>query len=87
MIERNLLKKGLIYVITNKEGKVEEFTSLFGEEILDSFVSVGFINVRYIKWSKLNLADDYYKDLYGSQSYWFQRIKAVWENRFHKTCK
>jgi hypothetical protein len=87
MCETNLLKKCLIYVITNKEGKVEEFTQSFGEESLNAFANAGFINVRYIKWNKLSLADDYYKDLYGELSYWYQRIKAALGKTYKKDYK
>ena len=87
MVEKKLLKKGLTHIISNKEGKIDEFTELFGKDTLEAFGSAGFINVRYLKWVKLRLADDYYKEAYGYTSYWYQRFKTAWDKKFHKTSK
>lgn len=87
MSEMNVLKKGLLYVISNKEGRVDEFTNIFGNHILDSFEYAGFINVGYIKWVKLRSTDEYYRDLYGHGSYWYERLKIAWKKISHKTSK
>ena len=75
MVDIENLKFNLGYVITRKQGTVEELEKIIGRSAKESFSSVEFIKLGYYKWSKLKLADEYYKDLYGYFSYLYQIVK------------
>lgn len=75
-MESGDLKRNLGYVCKTKNGYVNELINYVGKkEIVLQFESVGFITkghtLKKETWKKTNLADQYYKDLFGRLSYLF----------------
>ena len=78
MQNKNPLKRALGHIIETRRGYQEDIIKPHGEEMIDSFRTVGFINtghtLKYETYSVTDLGDEYYKDIYGKTSYYLQRI-------------
>jgi len=74
-MESNDLKKNLGYVCKTKNGYVDELIKNVGLNDFLQFESVGFITkghtLKSETWKKTKLADQYYRDLFGTWSYFF----------------
>ena len=74
-MEPNDLKKNLGYVCKTKKGYVDKLIEIVGKDDVLQFESVGFITkghtLKSETWKKTKLADQYYRDLFGSWSYFF----------------
>ena len=75
MVDIENLKFNLGLCNYQKARNSRELEKIIGRSAKESFSSVGFIKLGYYKWSKLKLADEYYKDLYGYFSYLYQIVK------------
>lgn len=70
-MNKNDLKYNLSYVIKYKGGRMSELINYIGENTVQQFESIGFIDNPYKNiWSKTELADKYYKDIFGIFSFY-----------------
>ncbi|MBR1620021.1 hypothetical protein IJ674_09030 [bacterium] len=70
------IKKPLGYIVRNRKGYQSDLKKY--DVYIKSFKTVGFINTGHTlkadTYSVTDLADNYYKDLFGRTSYYNQRI-------------
>ncbi len=82
------LKNPLSFIIRNRRGYQSDLKKY--DIYIKSFQTVGFINTGHTlnadTYSVTNLADSYYKDLYGRKSYYIQRLRGFF-NRLYKAVK
>lgn len=69
------LKSNLGYVVAERHGSVIELEKKQEEVQLKSSQLQAFIKLGYYNWSKLELADEYYTDLYDQFSKLYQIVK------------
>lgn len=67
------LKKNLGYICKSKKGYAKDLVSHIGIDCANQFETVGFITkghtLKDSTWKKTQLADRYYKDLFGFFAY------------------
>jgi hypothetical protein len=72
------LKRNLGYVCRVKNGYLNELIDVIGQDATDSFILSGFIKtgvtLKHYTWSKLKLADEYYKDTFGMFSFYKNKL-------------
>ena len=72
-MNRDDLKKNLEYICKSKKGYACDLITHIGSDCANQFESVGFITkghtLKHSTWKKTQLADRYYKELYGNFAY------------------
>lgn len=72
-MDKSDLKKNLEYVCKYKKGYSNDLIEHIGMDCVNQFETVGFITkghtLKHSTWKKTQLADRYYKDLFGYLSY------------------
>ena len=72
------LRNKLGYVCKAKKGYVSDLVANIGESCMKQFESIGFITKGHTlnseTWRKTNLADRYYRDVYGFFSFWSNQM-------------
>ena len=77
---RENIKNTLGYAIRKRHGYYHDIRMIDERrgEVLDQFKTVGFINVghtlKHETYSVTDLGDQYYKDVFGTFSYWYQKL-------------
>ena len=70
-MNENILKNNLSYVVKYGSGRMSELNNSIGEKTAKQFESIGFINNPCTNiWRKTELADKYYKDIFGIFSFY-----------------
>lgn len=80
MTKDNTFKDALVYICKTKCGYAEDLEESVGKSVSE-LETVGFItrghSLKSKTWKKTDLADQYYKDLYGSFSFFKIKLGLV----------
>ena len=92
-VSRQNIKNLLGFAVKKRRGYYDQIRRVDQRhgDTIEQFKTVGFINTGHTlkneTFSITDLGDEYYKDVFGSFSYWYKRISGMKERFFERIFK